>query len=139
VRFIAATKEDLEAAGNDGRFRLDLFYRLNVITVAIPPLRERLEDIPLLFHHLAIEARARYRREIPGHHRRVSGKTHGQRLARQRARTAQCRRPVRPRAGNRHRDTSVGNACLFDKVAAYEKALIAAELKTERGRDQADL
>ncbi len=65
VRFIAATKEDLEAAGRDGRFRLDLFYRLNVVTVAIPPLRERLEDIPLLFQHLAVEARARYRREIP--------------------------------------------------------------------------
>lgn len=65
VRFVAATKEDLETASEEGRFRQDLYYRLNVITLAIPPLRDRQQDIPLLFHHLAREARARYRREIP--------------------------------------------------------------------------
>ncbi|SDR30659.1 sigma-54 dependent transcriptional regulator [Pseudovibrio sp. Tun.PSC04-5.I4] len=65
LRFVAASKEDLEAASNEGRFRRDLFYRLNVITLAIPPLRERLEDIPVLFHYLTRGARARYRKEIP--------------------------------------------------------------------------
>lgn len=65
LRFVAATKEDLEEASNAGRFRKDLFYRLNVITLAIPPLRDRLEDIPVLFHHLTRSARARYRKEVP--------------------------------------------------------------------------
>jgi len=65
VRFIGATKTDLEELSNQGNFRLDLVYRLNVMTIEIPPLRERTEDIPLLFFHLARNARAKYRREIP--------------------------------------------------------------------------
>lgn len=65
VRFIAASKVDLEQASQLGEFRADLYYRLNVVTLHIPPLRARKDDIPLLVHHLAREARARYRREIP--------------------------------------------------------------------------
>jgi two-component system C4-dicarboxylate transport response regulator DctD len=65
VRFIAATKADLKAESEAGRFRADLYYRLNVVSVAIPPLRSHPEDIPQLFFQLAREARARYRREIP--------------------------------------------------------------------------
>lgn len=52
VRVIAATNKDLEKMVSEGMFRLDLYYRLNVVSIKIPPLRERKEDIPILSKHL---------------------------------------------------------------------------------------
>lgn len=63
VRIIAATKSDLKQLSDTGEFRADLYYRLNVVQIDIPALRERKEDIPLLFHHFALIAAARYARE----------------------------------------------------------------------------
>jgi two-component system C4-dicarboxylate transport response regulator DctD len=65
VRFMAASKVDLEVEAAAGRFRKDLLYRLNVVTVRMPPLRERIEDAPRLFRHLLDGAAVRYRRTAP--------------------------------------------------------------------------
>ncbi|KHT50112.1 sigma-54-dependent transcriptional regulator [Vibrio sinaloensis] len=60
IRVIAATKVDLKQAAAAGEFREDLYYRLNVVTLDLPPLRQRKEDIPALFHHFLLVAAARY-------------------------------------------------------------------------------
>ena len=63
VRIIAATHQQLEVKIREGRFREDLFHRLNVINIALPPLRERIEDIPLLARHFLLQAAIEMRLE----------------------------------------------------------------------------
>jgi two-component system C4-dicarboxylate transport response regulator DctD len=65
LRVVAASKVDLGEASRAGSFREDLFYRLNVVTIRIPPLRERKDDIPLLFAHVLARAATRFRRDTP--------------------------------------------------------------------------
>jgi formate hydrogenlyase transcriptional activator len=64
VRVIAATNKDLEREVNDGRFRMDLFYRLNVFPIQVPPLRERGNDIPVLVDYFATRLAARTGKKI---------------------------------------------------------------------------
>jgi len=65
LRIIAASKVDLVEPVREGLFRADLYYRLNVVTLVVPPLRERREDVPMLFGHFLAEAAARFRRPAP--------------------------------------------------------------------------
>jgi two-component system, NtrC family, C4-dicarboxylate transport response regulator DctD len=65
LRIVAASKVDLAEAVRDGAFRADLYYRLNVVTLVMPPLRERREDVPSLFGHFLADATARLRRPMP--------------------------------------------------------------------------
>ncbi|KAI3592604.1 Two component, Sigma-54 Specific, central transcriptional regulator of acidic amino acid uptake [Cupriavidus sp. U2] len=63
TRVVAATKADLRALADASQFRADLYYRLNVVTLELPPLRERREDVPLLFEHFLAQAALRFERE----------------------------------------------------------------------------
>ncbi len=73
IRVIAATNQDLESLAVAGRFRQDLFYRLNVLTLRIPPLRERIEDLPALLEYFL----ARLNRELGRHVQQVSPEAMG--------------------------------------------------------------
>ena len=64
VRIIAATNQDLEKAIRDGSFREDLFYRINTFSITLPPLRERIEDIPFLAEYFLQRARAKVNKRV---------------------------------------------------------------------------
>ncbi len=68
VRLVTATNRDLQAEAESGRFREDLYYRLNVVPIALPPLRDRKDDIPLLVDHFIDKYNSRLGRSIQGIH-----------------------------------------------------------------------
>lgn len=106
---------------------------MNVVNVAIPPLRDRLEDIPLLFRHLTVEARARYRREIPD----IGDDYLAGLMTRDWPGNVRELRNVADRfvlgLEQMPEVQSGAGATLFEQVASYERTLIAAELKRNDG------
>ncbi len=89
IRVIAATNVDPQEAVRQGKLREDLFYRLNVFAIRLPPLRDRKDDIPLLVQAFIKEFNARNSRTVAGVVRRGDGGARALRLAGQRARAAQ--------------------------------------------------
>ncbi len=137
VRFIATSKVDLEAEVTAGRFRADLFYRLNVATVRVPSLAQRRPDIPLLFLQLVREACARYGRddmEVPQEvvasvaQRDWPGNVRELRNAADRLVLGLDMRPgdggalVKPESGR-----------LSDRVSAFERNIIASAIAAHGG------
>ena len=109
VRVVASTNSDLEAEVQQGQFRADLFYRLNVVRIDVPPLRERRDDIPLLAALLRGRDRAPARPADAAILPRDARPARRLPLAGQRARAAQRDRAgddPRPRARPRERSTS---------------------------------
>ena len=97
VRIIAASNRNLEEEIKNGRFREDLFYRLNVFPITIPPLRQRKEDIPLLVNHFVAKFNKKIGKKIETVSKETLNALAGIPLARQRAGVGKCHR-----AGGNH-------------------------------------
>lgn len=136
VRFIATSKVDLVAEVSAGRFRADLFYRLNVVTIRVPSLAQRRADIPLLFLHLVREACARYGRDdikIPPDVMTEIGERDWPGNVRE-LRNAADRLALGLDTGlESTASVSESSVRLADKVAAFEKQLIANALTAHGG------
>jgi two-component system C4-dicarboxylate transport response regulator DctD len=136
VRFMAASKVDLEVEAAAGRFRKDLLYRLNVVTVRMPPLRERMEDAPRLFRHLLDVAAVRYRRESPD----VGPELMAAIAAREwpgnvrELKNAADRYALGLGLLDDGAPTATGLEPLADRVADFERRAIAAELAAHGGK-----
>jgi two-component system C4-dicarboxylate transport response regulator DctD len=143
VRVVAATKEDLLLRAQQGGFRADLYYRLNVVTIELPPLRERREDIPVLLEHFMLLAASRFNRPPPQvtteqMHRLMAHHWPGN--VRELRNAADClvlgvrkdilgAGPAPDPAG----DAADEGLSLSDSVDSFERSLIAAELRRQEG------
>jgi len=145
LRVVAATKADLMVAARENRFREDLYYRLNVVMIRIPPLRERREDIPLLFQHFVIDASERHRREplvpTPDLMRRLTAHDwpgNVRELRNAADRFVLGLEDVTPsnEAGSQ---AAGGRVALTDEVDQFEKSRIEAELARHHGSVKATI
>jgi two-component system C4-dicarboxylate transport response regulator DctD len=140
LRIVAATKIDLKEASAEGRFREDLYYRLNVVTLEIPPLRDRADDIPLLFQHFVQLAAIRYQREAtppgPAQVQRLVGHDWpgNVRELRNCAERFLLLGDCAPQQGDdADRDRTVAGATLPEQVERFERALIDQALTRHHG------
>jgi len=138
IKIVGASKVDLSEASANGEFRQDLYFRLNVASIDLPPLRERGEDIMMLFYRLARQARARFRKEIP----EVTPQVVAQLLAYtwpgnvRELRNSADRFILGMGLGLPGEDTTINDQSdhtLPEKMAAYEKALIENEISKQSG------
>ena len=133
-RVVAASKEDLKALSDQGRFRADLYYRLNVVRIELPPLRERREDIPALYDQFLLQAAKRYNRPPPAltpeHLRRLMALDWPGNI-RELRNAAECHAlgigRDAPAAGGGEPQS------LTETVENYERLLIAAEFTRQQG------
>ncbi len=102
VRFIATTNKDLRAEVERGAFRPDLFYRLSVMPIRVPPLRERDGDVPLLARHFLDESARRSKKPVRRHRARRHAGPLSLPLARQHSRTGERHRAGGDRGAGRH-------------------------------------
>ncbi len=136
VRIIAAAKMDLKELSDQQKFRADLYYRLNLIVLNLPPLSERREDIPELFEHFVLQAAARYNRAAP----LVSGAQMHRLMAHSWPGNVRELRNIADRfvLGILGNDDSIFQQTvpeepLADQVRHFERALIEVELRKHRG------
>lgn len=136
VRVIAAAKADLNKLSEQQKFRADLYYRLNLIVLNLPPLSERREDIPELFEHFVLQAAARYNRAAPvvstaQMHRLMAHSWPGN--VRELRNIADRFVLGIPGKEDALLQQSSPDAPLADRVRHFERALIEAELRKHRG------
>ncbi|MDB5622168.1 MAG: sigma-54-dependent Fis family transcriptional regulator [Devosia sp.] len=144
LRIIAASKVDLRAEAEAGRFRADLFYRLNMATLQLPPMRERGDDCILLFHHFLAQAAERFNRPAPpvlpgdvnallmhswpGNVRELRGAAERFALG-----LHPSGHSVQAILDPRTKPAPITGVSLADRVANYERHLIEAELVLHAG------
>jgi two-component system C4-dicarboxylate transport response regulator DctD len=133
LRVVAASRRDLAQAARDGTFRDDLLYRLNVVTLRMPPLAERREDIPSLFQILLAEASTRHNRPVPP----ISPDALADLATRDWPGNIRELRNEAERAilgfGLGQAGATPGVGRLADQMAAHERSLIAATLSAQSG------
>ncbi len=144
IRILSASNEKLDAAVAGGKFREDLLYRLNTVTLTLPPLRERRSDIPLLFSYFMEQYAALYEvarpdlgtddlaallaHDWPGNVRELRHAAERRILAARRGRGSVVE-AIRPDG-----DSAEVPDTLREAVAAFERQLIGQAIKTHKGR-----